>query len=94
MAPHRFMPVVFAAIVGCALTRSLPSYRTLAPPRTSARSFEQARQHNDEGLNFSLRGDSSRAEGAFREALRRDPTYASAHGHLLKLSGFHAARRY
>lgn len=72
MAPHRFMPVVLAAIVGCASTRSLPSYHTLATDRHAARSLKQARQHNEEGLAFVLRGDPSRAEAAFRDALRSD----------------------
>ena len=82
MAPHRCMPLVLVAIVGCASTRSLPSYHTLVTDRHASRSLERARQYNEEGVSFALRGDASRAEGAFREALRCDPACAAAHGNL------------
>lgn len=82
MAPHRVIPIMLLAMVGCASPRSLPTYHTLASPRRLAHSIDETRQHNEAGILFARRGDGRRAEAAFREALRCDPMNAAAHCNL------------
>lgn len=80
-AHARAIAALFIVWIGGCTARQTPlSYHTVFTPGT--RNRDAAEAANEQGLRFAESGDYRRAEGAFREALRADVTYAAAHNNL------------